>query len=147
MSTACFDLDAFVSEESGSSQGYSQTSMGGTDRESVSSGTSSADEQSDLSCELSHFQPLNSPVSPISDIGSQIVVKSHLTMRRRICPEPLCTSGATDVFPIYQVSPGNTGYLPAMSPVTPPIPDCFRFLQVRTFCHQERLGRSTASLD
>ena len=66
----------YPSSPSGSSQGYSQTSMVRRDRESVSSGTSSVDEQSDMSCELSRFQPLNSPVPPISDIGSHIVVES-----------------------------------------------------------------------
>ena len=76
MSTTCFNIDAFVSEESGLSQGYSQTSMGGRDRESVSSGTSSVDEQSDMLCKLSRFQSLNSRVSPIFDIGAQIVVES-----------------------------------------------------------------------
>ena len=167
-SRACFDLDAFVSEESGSSQGYSQTSMVGRNRKSVSSGTSSVDEQSDLSCELNRFQPLNSPVSPISDIGSQNVVEppshyeapdvpvaalalfdtvSHMShvsalssvmlSPNRVCVD--CPSRATDVFPIYQVSPGNTGYLPATSPVTPPIPDClpippgFDFLPTGSF--------------
>ena len=75
-STACLDLDAFVSEESGLSKGRSRTSMVERDRESVSSGTSGADEQSDMSCELSRFRPVNIPVSPIPDNDSQDVVES-----------------------------------------------------------------------
>ena len=33
-----------------------------------------------------------------------------------------CTPMTADVFPIYQVSPDTTGYQPATSPITPPIP-------------------------
>ena len=167
-STACFDLDVFVS---GSSQGYSPTSMVGRDRGSVSSGTSSVDEQSDLLCEPSRFQPLNSPVSPIADIGSQIVVESpshyeapdvpvvdltlfdtvtHMSQVSALSSVLLspnrvhedCTSGATDIFPIYQVSLGNTGYLPVTSPIMPPIPDCLPIPP-----GLEQLGRLTASSD
>ena len=175
-STTCFDLDAFVSEESGSSNGCSQTSMVERDRESASSGTSAVDEQSDLSCELSRFQPLNSPVSPIPDIYSQIVVESpshyevpdvpvaasalfdtvaHMSQVSALSSVLLspkqvredCTPGTTDVFPIYQVSPDNTGYYPRRHPLHHRFLTVSRFLRVRTFCRQERLGRLTASSD
>ena len=54
-STACLYRDAFISEDSGSSKGCSRTLKVERARESVSSGTSGADEQSDMSCELIRF--------------------------------------------------------------------------------------------
>ena len=143
-STAWVDLDAFVSEESGSSNVCSWTSMFERDWGSVSSGNSRVDEQSDMSFP-------DCPVSPIPDIDSPIMVESPshygapdvpvdvpalldtvacmsqvsafssvLLSPNRVRED--CTSMTADVFPIYQVSPDTTGYQPATSPVTPPIP-------------------------
>ena len=139
-STACLDLDAFVSEESGLSKGCRWTSMVERDRESVSSGTSGADEQSDMLCELSRFRPVDIHVSPIPDNDSQDVVESpshyvlldtvaHMSQVSALLSVQLstnrvreeCTSATTDAFPVYQVSPDTTGYLPATSHVSPPI--------------------------
>ena len=39
----------------------------------------------------------------------------------RVCEHFSCVT--VDVFPVYQVSPDITGYLPATSPVTPPVPE------------------------
>ena len=69
-------MDAFVSEESGSNNRCSLASMVENDLGSVSSWNSSVDEQSDVSLELSRFQTLNRPVSPIPNSGSQIAVES-----------------------------------------------------------------------
>ena len=40
------------------------------------------------------------------------------------------TSETVDVFPVYQVSPNNTGYSPETSPVMPPLPGCFLTSQI-----------------
>ena len=117
---------------------------------SVSSVNSGDDEQTNMSLELSRFE-LNWPTSPVHSGASQVVVESPSHYEAPAVPVVIlelldsvvqmsqlsalsyvqlspdrvhedCTSESVDVFPVYQVSPDNTGYLPATSPVTPPIP-------------------------
>ena len=75
-STACVNLDVFTSEGSGSSGGASPLSLVARDRVSGCSMKSGEDEQTDVSCELSRFQPLNPPASPVHISNPQIVVES-----------------------------------------------------------------------
>ena len=134
-STACVDLDAFSSECS---------------KSSVDSGNNN---KTDLSLQLSRFQPLNHPHSPVDfSSDSQDVVESPSHYEAPAVPVNISAliesvvqqsqisalssvqlfpnrmredySYATmDVFPVFQVSPETDGYLPAMSPVTPPVTD------------------------
>ena len=99
--------------------------------------------QTDMSMELSRFQPLNRPHSPVDVSGDLHVVvesPSHyeapavpvniLALIERVVPmsqifalpfvqlspNRVCedyTCETVDVFPVYQVSPDTTGYIPA----------------------------------
>ena len=77
VSTACVDLDSLNSECSRSSDCHSSVSPVGIDRVNVSSVDSGDNNQTELSLQLSRFQPLNRPRSP-EDISSdsQVVVES-----------------------------------------------------------------------
>ena len=85
-SMVCVDLDAFATEGSRSNDGHSpvslveqpnmSVSLVKKDRVSVSSVNSGDDEQTDISLELSRFEPLNHPTSPVHSGASQVVVES-----------------------------------------------------------------------
>ena len=71
-STACVEC-------SRSSDGHISVSPVGIDRVSVSSVDSGDNEQTNMAMELSGFQPLNRPQTPVN-------IFSHHIMRRRLCP-------------------------------------------------------------
>ena len=81
-SMACVDLDVFPSEGSRSSDGDGSISPVEKDRVSVSSVNSGDNDQTDMAIEVSQFQPLNHPESPV--ICS--LWWSHRIMRHQLCP-------------------------------------------------------------
>ena len=85
-SMACVNMHVFTSEGSGSSGGCSPVSLVARDRVSGCLVKSGEDEQADVSCELSRFQPLNPPASPVHIINSQIMVESPSHYEAPVCP-------------------------------------------------------------
>ena len=75
-SAACVDLDAYTSEGSGSSGGYSPVLIVEKNRVSVSSVNSGDGEQANTFPEWRRFQPLKRPTSLVNNSDSQIVVES-----------------------------------------------------------------------
>ena len=148
-STTCVDLDA--SDCSGSSDGHISVSPVESDCVSVSSVNFGDNDHTNIAIELSRFQPLSHPHSPVDVSGNlQVVVElpSHyeapavpinifaliecvvqLSQISALSSVQLSpnrvrddyTCKNVDVFPVYQVSLDTTGCLPVMSPVTPPV--------------------------
>ena len=126
-----------------------------------------------MSLQLSRFQPLNRSHSPVDiSSDSQVVVESPSHYEAPAVPVNISvlvesivqlsqisalssvqlspnwvhedySYDTMDVFPVFQVSPEIDRYLPATSPVTPPVTDFS--CHIGLLCHRERLGRSTVS--
>ena len=111
----------------------SPVSMG--DSEPVIMSEFSSDTDPDMEDELCRFQPLQAPVSPLSTTTSVGVMASPscypaptisvgpaAVSSTRVLHElvrEVYSSGALDVFPVYEPSPDTSLYVPVTSPVTP----------------------------
>ena len=140
------DLDAIPSGNSGAGNGALHIGPGSiVDLDPAVISVHSSDSDPDQSDELCQFRPLNGPLSPISASVSppaEPVALSALLARRSfsaaghrgttvaaicliiqaaISKLEDCASVTLDMYPIYEVSPDTTCYVPATLPVTPPI--------------------------
>ena len=124
-----------VAVSSGSGDGVhpaSPVSMVGSEPGAMSVFSSDAD----LEDELSRFRPLQAPVSPVSVVASMGVMESPSRYLEPVVPSvnsavsssvrvssvqdrEVSSAVTIDVFPVYELSPDTSYYVPETSPVTP----------------------------
>ena len=143
-SMVCVDLDAFSSECSRSSDCHSCVWPVRIDRVRVSSADSGVNGQTDMSLQVSWFQPLNhsqvvvespshyeAPAVPVKGVNISALVESVVQLSHISALSSVQLSlnrvredysyDTMDVFLAFLVSPDIDGYIPATSPVTPPV--------------------------
>ena len=102
----------------------------------------------------SHYEAPAVPLN-ISALMESVVQLSQIAALSsvQLSPNLVCddyTYDTVNVFPVCHVSPDTAEYLPATSPVTPPVTGSLPTSLIprgRTLCYREQLGRSTVSSD